>query len=243
MLLPESDQKLTELKELQDVYMPNQQVAAELQTKTLIMLVGPTCVGKTTIMQEVVQTDKHFAITGTFTTRERREDDHSKNYAYIPHNDQGIAQVYDMVKSGKAVQYALHPTSGRIYGSDISHYPKEFDMLDTLSAAVANIEQLPARKTVVIGVAVAPEHWRQWFGIRFPAGHPDRHKRLLEAIQSLQWLLDRPEGTMHWVVNAPNELAEAAQRIIAISTGVAEDDPTGHETAEALLKCARELSA
>ena len=243
MLSEESLQKLHELEAGQRTYTPNRDVAAKLREKTLIMLVGPTCVGKTTVMQEVLRLDDRFAITGTFTTREKRDDDQLKNYTYIPHTDKGIAEIYQKIKDGEAVQYALHPTSGRVYGSDISDYPKAYNMLDTLSTAVTAIEALPARDAIVIGVAVRPQQWLEWFDSRFPPGHPDREKRRDEAVQSLSWLLERPVDSVHWIINAPGELEEAAKQVIAIATHQLTGDESGRSVAQTMLAAAKDLRA
>lgn len=234
MLSVESQTLLTELENNSQAYQPNESVAAELRNKTLLMLVGPSCIGKSTLMREVVTIDDRFAITGTFTTREPRDEENGKNYTFYSNSDTGIEQIYRMVQSGSVVQYAVHPTTKDIYGSVISDYPSDYDMLDTLSTAVESIEMLPTKRSEVYGIVAHPDNWHSWFDARFPDGHPKRESRLKEAADSIRWLLNRQNDVI-WILNAPHRETVAAQEIIGSALGTYESNPTLTRIAEATL--------
>jgi hypothetical protein len=132
----------------------------------------------------------------------------------LPHDNANLTVLLDKIQRGEVVQYAVHPTSGRMYGSEITDYPKPFNMLATLSGIVNHLRQLPFQTTHVIGLAVEPDIWLRRFYDR-PMGPEEQTKRLQEAAVSLEWLLDPahiPEIT--WVNNTSEDDSAAIQSVI-----------------------------
>lgn len=243
MLSVETQQKILQLEAAQNNYMPSSEVVAQLGQKVIIMLVGPSCIGKSTLMQAVTQRDDRFSITGSFTSRPPRLDDSGKTYDYIEHIDTELTQLFTQIGQGQVVNYAVHPTTKYVYGSYISQYAKEFNMLDTLASSVEGFRRIPFKECPVVGMAAEPAHWLGWFDSRFPNGHPDRLKRRDEAIQSLEWLIAEPQDMLHWVINAPDGLERAAEQVIAIATHQSPGDEAGRSVAEAMLAAAKDIGA
>src|SRR6266536_4418405 len=169
-------------------YHPNEQVGATLNKKHLVMFVGPVATGKTFIMKKIAQAQADFGLVTSFTTREQREDDDPTMFRFLPHNEQHIQHLLSAIEEGEVVQYAIHPTSHRFYGSEPQDYPATYNMLATLSGVVEPMSALPFEKTHRIGLVCQPEVWETWLQKRFPKKNEEQQKRILEAVQSLEWL-------------------------------------------------------
>jgi ABC-type cobalamin/Fe3+-siderophores transport system ATPase subunit len=216
--------------------MPNAEIAAQLKEKNLVMFVGPAAVGKSYLMNRIMERDIDFGRVAVFTTREAREDDEPGMFRNIPHDDANLIPLLAKIQRGEVVQYAIHPTSGRIYGTEPGDYPRSFNMLATLSGVVNHLRQLPFQTTHVIGLAVEPDVWLRRFYAR-PMSPEERAKRLQEAIVSLQWLLNPaniPEIT--WVNNTSEDDSAAVQSVINAVKYNKPGDDTALRVAQAMLE-------
>lgn len=214
MLSPQVAARLAQAAQMQTTYAPNASVSEQLQKKNLVMFVGPAAVGKSYLMNKIVDQDIDFGRVSVFTTREARDDDEPGMFRNIPHDDTNVSALLDKIQRGEVVQYAVHPTSGRIYGSEITDYSKPFNMLATLSGIVNSLRQLPFETTHVIGLAVDPDIWLQRLNGR-PMDPDERVKRLNEAVVSLQWLLDMANmQEIKWVNNTSSDETTAVQSVI-----------------------------
>ena len=177
-----------------------------------------------------------FGRVAVFTTREARQDDEPGMFRNIPHDNASLTQLLGKIQRGEVVQYAVHPTSGRIYGTEPGDYPKSFNMLATLSGVVDHLRQLPFQTTHVIGLAVEPDVWLRRFYDR-PMSPEERAKRLQEAVVSLRWLLDPahiPEIT--WVNNTSEDDSAAVQSVINAVKYNKPGDDTALRVAQAMLE-------
>jgi|GEM_PF-1117836 hypothetical protein len=235
-LNPSVQSRLNTARMMQLAYKPNETIAEQLRQKSILMMVSPSSCGKSYIMEQAIERDPTSHHVIDMTTRPPRPDDIPGHFLYLPHDDTHVAQYLDRIENKELVQYAVHPTTGYLYGSDIAGYPAEFNMLETLSSMVTFMRTLPFRRSIVIGIVVRPEQWRQWFDARFPVGHEERIKRLDEAIMCLSWLTDTTHGDLvNWVENGP-ELDPAAA-IISIMHGGA-GSANGYEIATSMLEWA-----
>lgn len=182
---------------------------SQLTDKTLIMLVGPTAVGKSTIMNKVVELDSRFGRVSGFTTRSRRPNDEPGLYRYLT-----LSDVDTLITAKQVVQYVSNPANNQIYGTQLSDYSSTYNMKDTLSGAVEPFLELPFHDHKVISVTVPLERWEQWLDSRHPRGSTERTNRLKEAQASLEWSLAQTRNHS-WVVNHPGNISESAQALIA----------------------------
>lgn len=233
--------ELLRLEEEQHKYAPSNQVARQLENKTLVMVVGPACAGKTTVIDEVSKTDGRFGIVGSFTTRDPRADEGGKKFAYIPHTDEGLEKLFRRIKNKEVVQYMVHPTTKHIYGSDVSDFAGEYNLLDAIASSVDQLRTLPFKHTRIIGLVAGTSQWLFWFNSRFPAGHPERENRGREAVTSLRWLLGQPYGNVRWVINEQDKAEDAARETVRISLSESKGDMHGYRQAELCLEAARRM--
>ena len=142
MLSPEVEKRLQAAQQNEKNYQPNGEIAAKLAEKTLVMFVGPVAVGKSFLMNHVAEVAGDFSRVPVFTTRKPREDDEPGMFRYLPHDDAHVSELLNKIESREVVQYAIHPTSGRIYGSEISDHPNTYNMLAMLSGGVEHQRHL-----------------------------------------------------------------------------------------------------
>lgn len=187
-----------------------------LSDKTLVMIVGPAGIGKSTVMHAATALDSRFGYVRSFTTRPNR-DGPATTYRHI--SDE---QAKMIEQSGAAVTYFRHPTTGYAYGTDEDSYPTEFNLLDTLSVAVDGYRTLPFRRSVTISLTTDADTWQRWLFTRYPEPSPERTKRLREAVQSIGWSLSQSAGH-HWLVNRNNQPEVVANQLLSLAIDGSKD--------------------
>lgn len=202
--------------------------AEALTQKTLAMIVGPSAIGKSTLMNEMVRLHDDFAYVEAFTTRAKRPEEKT-HYTFI---DKQAAQ--ELLDSNQAITIIEHPTTHDFYGTTIDSYPKRYNLLDTLANSVAEYRSLPFDRTVVIAVTAPADQWHKWFIERYPVPTTEAEKRLSEAVLSINWALNDPET--HWVVNTEGALKEIAERAISYTLQPSEPEPNVPEWPYSILR-------
>lgn len=212
---------IAELKKLEKNYEPNHIAAKALRSKNLVFFVGPARVGKSTLMNELVGLDERFARIGGFTTRDPRPDDEPELYRYLPYNDESFVQILAQVNVGTLVQYAVHPTTGNVYATELSDYAGQFNCKDVLGHAMVGFRALPCATSYTFSIVCEPAQWLKRLTDSYKdESDPDLHKRIAEAKINLQWSLQDTETI--WIDNSDGNLAKAAKEILKITTGAAE---------------------
>jgi len=198
-----------------------------LADKTLAMIVGPTAIGKSTLMREVVRLDSRFSYVQTFTTRPPRTDEES-SYLHLSE-----AEAKSLKKQGKAMTWIEHPTTHFIYGTTAESFQTQYNLLDTLSGTVEMYRTLPFRTTTTVSLTAPTEQWRSQFLTRHPSESDDALKRLEEAKISIEWSLAQTENHV-WLNNPKGKLQHTAQRLIDIVTQErdGDDDTNAHAILE-----------
>lgn len=243
LLSPAIKERLERAYALQNNYQPNQQVADSLAEKTLIMVVGPAATGKSHIMNTAGMLHQDFARVHDFTTRAPRPDDQPGIYEYYPHTDEGLDKLLAEIEQRYVVQYIVHPTTHAIYGTRMDSYTANYNMLETISGVVDHLRSMPFQRTVTIGLVAQPQVWQQWFLERYRDHDEERSKRATEAILSLGWLLDQPEGNVLWLENKKSQSEQTAQELIQLSLYGGQPNQIVRQYAEECLTLARSFVA
>lgn len=196
------------------------------------MIVGPSAIGKSTLMNEMVRMRDDFAYVRSFTTRSKRPGEASY-YDFITRD-----QALTIRENDEAITYVEHPTTHDLYGTTVASYPKRYNLLDTLSGSVVKYRSLPFKSTITIAVTAEPNEWRQWFLSRYPEPSPEAEKRLIEAKSSIEWALE--DSSTYWVVNTPSNPQQGAKHIIDIVTEPNFAVTAPHEMPYAMLKLIEE---
>ena len=228
------------LKEKQSSYIPSESVSDHLRHVVMAPIIGPVAVGKSTCMDKVVALNPdEFGRVNSFTTRPVRPGEAETEYRFLTHDAATLQAIFKMAQNGGLVQFAVHPTTGFIYGSDTTDYPKPYMMLDTLSGSVEALRQLPFKSVCEIALIMNPDTWTRCFTAR-PMEHDERNKRLTEGVASLEWSLDQG-NTIAWVINRSRRIRSTAETIAGLMTGTIEPSQNERKTGIKLLNTIREL--
>lgn len=214
-------ERLIAAKLAQPDYAPSLATRTKLGSKAIniALFVGPAAIGKTHLMERIEELDPRFGRVPVFSTRDARPDDDPAMFRLFPHDDKNVTAILDNIDKGAYVQYAVHPTQHRIYGTEPDDYLSEYNMLAALASGVDQFLELPFENKHIIGLSAEPAIWARWFNRRYPAGE-DRQKRLAEAIISLDWLLAPEQGrSVTFIKNRDDEDQEVAREIIEAVTG------------------------
>lgn len=218
-LRPDIESRLAEARKNQDAYRPGEDIARQIASHTLTMVVAPAAMGKTFLMNKATAIDSNFQRTPILTTRGPRRDDDPGMFRCFPHDDAHVGQILGDIDAQTLVQYAVHPTNGTIYATEAEDYePKRYNLLATQSGAVASLSQAGFEQTHVVGLIASPGQWRYWFDRRYRGDQTDeRTKRLAEAALSLDWLLEQSD--INWLINDEGQGNRAAKELVAITRG------------------------
>lgn len=204
-------------------------MAHPLRNKILVMIIGPSATGKSSLMNRVVKHDNEFARISGFTTRQPRPNDEPGLYRYL-----SVDAAQSLIQSGAYVQYAIHPSTGDIYGTELRDYPAQYNLKDTLTDAVEPFRKLPFARTVAISLTAPAEDWKRWFKVRYPEKTEEATKRLDEAVRSIEWSLAQ-RNDHYWLINRDSELDACADKLISCATQQDKGDD-GRRHAEAMLR-------
>jgi guanylate kinase len=209
-------------------------VREELSKKILIPLVGPSSVGKTTVMRAVVDLHPDFARSSGFTTRPRREEEEADTYRFLDNSEQQRNDIIKKFQDGELIQFAIHPTTGYLYGTSLKDYSAQFNLLDTLSSEVVNFQALGFAACRTIMIVATPAEWQQRFDSR-EFGAEEAQKRIIEGIDSLKWGLEQ-HGGVRWIENPEAGMGSTVDHIVAIANNeLHENDTKARKIGEELL--------
>lgn len=180
-----------------------------LKDRTLIMLIGPSAIGKSTLMNKIIQLHPEFGRVTGFTTRSPRPNDEPGQYRYLSEKE-----VEQKIARNELVQYATFPITRQIYGTEIIDYHAVYNIKDILANAVPDFRALPFKKTIAISLTAPASQWREWFLSRYPVPSEEAKKRLEEAKLSINWSLNDPDT--YWLENSTDQLTNTAQKLIDI---------------------------
>ncbi|MDN5274295.1 MAG: hypothetical protein JWP06_196 [Candidatus Saccharibacteria bacterium] len=239
MLSNETKKKLGEIQATETTYLPSEDVARSLHDKVLVMLVGPVAIGKSFVIDQIIRTDPEFKPVPVFTTRDSRAGEDPELFRTQPHTDESLAEIFDAIDQKTLIQYTVHPTTGRIYGTVAGDYNAPYNLLATLSGAVEPRAKLPFAASHTVCLVARPEVWRLWLNKRYPENSAERTKRIEEAIICLRWALeDKPHVNISWVENNIQTPERTIEDIINIVKYNQQGDVSARKYAAQMLELA-----
>ena len=243
MISAETEERLRRLLNEQPSYRPDPDSTAQIVSKDVWCFVGASCMGKTTIMQELLKLDSLCGEFVVFTSREPRPEDNTTRYSYYEHSDEGLAELLDRIERKRVLQYNINPYSLLIYGSEASGYLYRYNIGDIFASSIDGFRQLGFKSVRVVSVITNFHDWQHRFNLRFPPGDSRRKARLLEASSSLRWSLSQADSPDHyWLTNdhTPDAVAHDLLNTLALSPT---PDPTAVALAQDCLRGIEELAA
>ena len=190
--------------------------ASEVEHVTFIELIAPAGEGKSAIMDATTQVNPEYSLATSFTTRNREARDIPGAYRYFT-TDEEITGLLDRIDDQAVLQYVVHPTTHKLYGSMSEDYRTNFVMLDTLFNNVDELDKLPFKAIYKIAVVSHGDEWAARFLDRYPTASEERTKRIGEAILCLEWILAQDPNVLFWLQNRPNQVTDAAHDLILMT--------------------------
>lgn len=243
MISHETEELLWRLLAEQPSYKPIATIRKQIADVEVICFVGASCMGKTTLMQQLVAKDSAYGEFVVFTSRQPRPEDNQARYTYYAHDDEGLHPLLERIKRREVLQYNINPFNLHVYGSEVTGYTHRYNIGDIFSSSIDGFRQIGFKKVTVISVITTPAAWRRRFDERFPVGNPHRQARLLEAASSIKWSLTQTRAEHAWVINRDGESATALDDVQNILVGKSVQDDTARQLATDCLSLVEGLRA
>jgi guanylate kinase len=191
---------------LADSYQISPQLRSELASIDLIALVGPTGVGKSTIIQHL----KNIPFVLSDVTRSLRPGEKKgKDY----HFREDYLEILNDIKMGKYVQF-LVSKSAEFYGTRRSSYPDSGPCtMAIIASAIPTFRKLGFRS--VRAVYVTPPSYVEWMRRIGGDSRDDLLARIAEARESLGTAAGDPD--YQFVLN--DDIEQATEDVRAVARG------------------------
>jgi hypothetical protein len=186
-------QIMDQLRELEPGYYPNPEVCDELSNVNLAPMIGPAGTGKTTLLDYVVENYQDFGSSVGFTTRLPRDYESLDAYTFYDHSQETLERILGEVQDHRLVQFAVHPYTDFIYGSEIDSYKSQYNLIDIMASAVEPMRSLPFKSMNEIAVVCGVDDWQARFAPRL-SDPDDAAKRIAEGVSSLEWFTRSRHG-------------------------------------------------
>jgi guanylate kinase len=189
---------LAQLPELVKNYQPAPDVLKQINNLEVLMVIGPSGVGKTTLID-----NSGLAFAPSDTTRPPRPGEQEGSDFYFRTD---YDQLLNEIKNGRFVQVAIG-SGGDFYSTKATSYPSRGVVIKEVMADVTPVFQsLGFKKT--ISAYITPPSYSEWMK-RLSVHHLDQdqlNKRLSEARRSLEYGLS--DQNMHFILNDSLQAAE-----------------------------------
>ncbi len=190
---------------LQQSYKPSPEVLERLANIELVAIVGPTGVGKSTLIESL-----QIPTVLSTVSREKRPGEKDKRNYYFVHD---YLEVIDQIKQGRYVQF-LVSNSGEFYGTHIDNYPQSGQCVMAIFAgAVDNFRNIGFKK--ITQIYIMPPSYIEWMRRIGGVRTKDLLTRISEARDSIMMALE--DESYHFVLN--DNIESALQDVRKILNG------------------------
>jgi guanylate kinase len=220
------DDLIKALPELIRDYQAPAEVLAHISNIDLLMLIGPTGVGKTAVIKRL-----SIPYVPTDTTRPKRPDEiEGTDYFFRTDYDRIVTEI----KNRQFVQVAIGP-AGDFYGTRVNVYPQVgLAVYAVVADVVPTFRKLGFNETT--SAFVTPPNFLEWMD-RIDKNNVESDqlsKRLEEAKRSFSFALNDPD--VHFILN--DDLEKAVYQVKELVNGEpnTEREDTARQAAEAIYK-------
>jgi guanylate kinase len=186
---------ITWASKLQHSYIPNQEVLRRISSIDLVAIVGPTGVGKTSIIKNL-----NIPVVVSDVTREKRPDEKDgKSYSFKV----DYLKIIEDIKAGNYVQFIVS-SSGEFYGTHINAYSQHGVYVMAIYAKeIYNFKKLGFRS--IDQYYIMPPSYIEWMNRIGGVRSKDLLDRIQEAKESILLALEDSDYT--FVLNDNLDLA------------------------------------
>jgi guanylate kinase len=180
---------------LQESYKPSQEVIDRLAKIELVAIIGPTGVGKSTIIDSI-----DLPVVLSDVTREKRPGENDgKNYNFA----KDYLRIIDDIKQGRYVQFLIS-NSGEFYGTKIDSYPQSGRCTMAVYAnAIAHFRSIGFQK--ITAFYIMPPSYVEWMRRIGGVRTKDLLSRISEARDSI--LIALEDDSYNFILNDTIEFA------------------------------------
>lgn len=223
--------ELERLKAEENSYQPSDAVKQRMADKSLIALIGPSAVGKSTIAKEIIRLGgSEFSEVLSAMTRRRRSDDP----AGYQTADEGftIERALELIHARAVTNYAIHP-SGNIYATLPESFPSRYNILPLLPGSVETMRKAGFEAVHMLYIVTTIEALESQLAGR--VNDPSFAARVSEGCDSLRWGLEHSDEVsfIQNIYGQPEAAAQQALRTVKEPQAMAEKEK-GKEMAEAM---------
>jgi len=182
-------------RKLQQTYIASNEVRSKLSKVDLLAIVGPTGVGKTTLINKL----DIPSVLSDVTRDLRPGENNNQNY----HFREDYLDILKEIKSGEFAQF-LVSDSGEFYGTHVSAYPNDgWCSMAIFATAIPDFRKLGFKR--VVPIYIMPPGYVEWMRRIGELRAGDLNVRIAESIISIRTALVDPE--YRYVLNDNMELA------------------------------------
>ena len=198
---------LAQLPELVRSYRPAPEVVNQIKNATLLMIIGPSGAGKTSVIKQ-----SGLAYVPPDTTRAPRAGEvDGKDYYFLKDFD----RVLEDIKQGEFLQIAVGP-AGDLYATKASSYPTGgIGVMTVMADVIPLFRQLGFKDTH--SMFIAPPSYDEW--MRRLNDHSSNKSqlagRLNEAIRSFSFVLS--DNQTHFILN--EDIPKATRQVLDLLNG------------------------
>lgn len=198
-------------------YEPSDEVRSVLRQKTMIPVLGPFAIGKSTVMR-AAEAHADFGRVRSFTTRSPRIGEAPDQYTFLPHTTDTLRTLLDDAKNRSLVQLMVHPTTQHVYGTRLEEYgDQKYVMLDVIPKALPGLEALKFGDMQKVELVAEPDVWLPRMRERFQDNDPqDIRNRLAEGVDNLRWALDQGSD-IAWINNGNRDARDTAEELTEVA--------------------------
>lgn len=216
------------IKQLPDLaadYQPDPKVLSKIGDISLLMLIGPSGVGKTTLINKL---GLHYVPSDT--TRDIRPGEkEGEDFYFLKDYDKAVSDI----RAGQLVQIAVG-AAGDLYSTHASSYPESgWGVMPVMADVVPIFRKLGFKET--ISAFIVPPSYSEW--MRRMKSHPITSeqliKRLAEAKRSLNLALS--DQQIHLILNDNLEKAVAQTKELLDGKVDENREQTARQAAQAML--------
>jgi hypothetical protein len=155
----------------------------------------------------------------------------------MEHTDATLEALVTKAREGMLVNFAVHPTTGFIYGTEPEDYRSRRCMLATTAKSYESDRNLPFASVRPVVVVAQPEAWLERISARSLDGQ-DSMARMSEARLSLEWSLG--QGDVLYVDNTGSDIGATANGVVHALNGGYSAANSNRRVAEAMLMACSE---
>lgn len=208
------DQLATQIAGKRSSYRPSKQTLSHIAGKTLVMLIGPTGIGKSSIIEHVVSQEPSYERVTIVTTRNRKPEDPVGHLTA----DEGIdyQTILRMIEKGELIEFSIN-TNGHVYSQTAAGFPGTVNLMALLPSGVEPLRHVGFGRTISCYIVAEATSWKEWLSSSRSSYH-DLEARLDEAITSIDYALEHRDDPLFFL-NQPGQLDDTAASIIASIEG------------------------